>query len=84
MQERFADRNAARNAHLPLGEYRKQLLVQAVERNIGSITIPKCVACMVPAYADLYIPRCLARECVYCNVYTVIKLCINVLNKFSS
>ncbi|CAB4021139.1 calpain-5-like [Paramuricea clavata] len=35
MQERFAERNAARNVHLPLGEYRKQLLVQAVERNIG-------------------------------------------------
>ena len=33
MQERFADRNAPRNAHLPLGEYRKQLLVEA--------TIPK-------------------------------------------
>jgi len=44
MQERFADRNAARNAHLPLGEYRKQLLVEAVERNIGSITIPKCAS----------------------------------------
>ena len=60
MQERFADRNAARNAHLPLGEYRRQLLVQTVERNIGFITIPKCVAWF--RHMQTYIPRCLARE----------------------
>jgi hypothetical protein len=60
MPQRFADRNAARNAHLPLGEYRKQLLAEAVERNIGSITIPKCGAWF--RNMQTYIPPCLARE----------------------
>ena len=60
MQERFADRNEARNAHLPLGEYRKQSLVEAVERNIGSITIAKCAAWF--RHMQTYTPRCLPRE----------------------
>ena len=60
MQERFADRNAARNAYLLLGEYRKQSLVQAVKRNIGLIAIPKWAAWF--QHMQTYIPRCLARE----------------------
>ncbi len=56
MQERFAHRNA----HLLHGEYRKQSLVQAVERNIGLITIPKCAAWF--RHMQTYVPRCFARE----------------------
>lgn len=36
VQNRMCDRNAARNAQLPLGEYRKQLLIAATERNMAS------------------------------------------------
>ena len=60
MQERFADRYAARNAHLPLGEDRKQLLERAIRRNMTSITIPKCTAWF--RHMQTYISRCLARE----------------------
>ena len=62
MQERFADRNAARQAHLPLGEYRKRLLVESAERNIGCISVAKCAAWY--RHMQSYLPRCLAREII--------------------
>ena len=62
MQERFADRNAALQAHLPLGEYRKRLLVASAERNIGCITVAICAAWY--RHMQSYLPRCLAREII--------------------
>ena len=43
-QNQINDRNAARNAQIPLGEYRKRVLVTAAERNLRSITVEKCAA----------------------------------------
>lgn len=38
LETKVKDRNAARNAQLlPLGEYRKQLFVETIERKMGSI-----------------------------------------------
>ena len=56
------DRNAARNAQLPLGEYRKQLLVAAARRSLGCITVPKCTAwfCLM----QTYLPRCLVGDMI--------------------
>ena len=45
LQNMMGDRNAARNAQLPLGEYRKQLLVAEARRSLGGITVPKYAAC---------------------------------------
>ena len=36
------DRQAARNAQLPMGEFRKQIMIAAAERNMHCITVPKC------------------------------------------
>ena len=60
IQNQINDRQAARNARLPLGEYRKQILIDAAARNMPSITIPKCVAWS--RLMQTYLPRCLARE----------------------
>lgn len=60
LQNLLGDRNAARNAHLPLGEYRKQLLEASARRCMGSITVPKCAAWF--RLMQRYLPRCLAGE----------------------
>ena len=59
-QNQMNDRNAARNAQIPLGEYRKRVLVTAAERNLRSITVEKCAAWF--RLMQSYMPRCLARE----------------------
>ena len=59
-QNQINDRNAARNAQIPLGEYRKRVLVTAAERNLRSITVEKCAAWL--RLMQSYMPRCLARE----------------------
>lgn len=59
MQERFCDKNAARNANLPLRECRKLLLLAAIERNIASISISKFAAWF--RHMQTYVRRDLAR-----------------------
>jgi hypothetical protein len=56
------DRQAAQNAGLPLGEYRKQILIviEAAKRNMPSITVAKCVAWN--RLMQTCLPKCLARE----------------------
>jgi hypothetical protein len=61
MQTQINDRQASQNAGLPLGEYRKQILIEAAKRNMPSITVAKCVACM-NRLMQTCLPKCLARE----------------------
>lgn len=42
IQERMNDRNEARRQGIALGDYRTQLLLQGLQRNIGTITAAKC------------------------------------------
>ena len=37
----MGDREAARNRQLPLGEFRTNLLLEALQRNIGTVTAAK-------------------------------------------
>ena len=53
IQIRMNDRQAARNVQVPLGEFRKQILIPATERNMHCITVAKCAAW---AYADKLAP----------------------------
>ena len=62
VQNQMDDSNAARNAQVPLGEYRKQLLFAAAERSMASITVEKCAAWF--RHMQAYLPRCLAREII--------------------
>ena len=50
-QNQINDRNAARNANIPLGEYRKRVLIAAAERNLPSVTACWKVCCLVPTDA---------------------------------
>ena len=62
LQNLLGDRNAARNAQLPLGEVRKQLLVAAARRSPGCITVHKCAAWF--RLTQTYLPRCLAGDMI--------------------
>ena len=42
LQVQLNDRAEARRQGLTLGNYRTQLLLQALQRNIGTITVAKC------------------------------------------
>ena len=44
-QVQMNDRAEARRQGLALGNYRTQLLLQALQRNIGTITVAKCGQC---------------------------------------
>ena len=59
-QNQINDRNAARNAHIPLVEYRKRVLIAAAERNLPNVTVGKCAAWFRLMLS--YQPKCLARE----------------------
>ena len=61
-QNQINDRHAARNAHIPLGEYRKRVLISAAERNLPTVTVGKCGAWF--RLMQSYLPRCLARETI--------------------
>ena len=60
IQLRMNDRQAVRNAQIPLGEFRKQILIAAAESNMRCITAKKCTAWA--RLMQTYLPRCLARE----------------------
>lgn len=62
IQRMMGDRNAARNRGLPLGEFRTHLLLDAVQRNIGTITAAKCGQWY--RFMQTYIPRCLNGEVI--------------------
>ena len=49
----------ARRQGLALGNYRTQLLLQALQRNIGTITVAKCGQWF--RFMQMYLPRCINR-----------------------
>ena len=44
IQLRINESEGARNAQLPLGEFRKDILIAAAEKNMHCITVAKCAA----------------------------------------
>ena len=59
-QEKMNNRAEARRQGSALGNYRTQLLHQALQRNIGTITAAKCGQWY--RFMQTYIPRCLNNE----------------------
>ena len=62
VQQQMNDRLRAQQENIPLGEYRKRVLLAAAERNIATITVPKCNAWF--RHMQTYLPRCLNGEFV--------------------
>ena len=62
VQERMNNSNEARDRGVALGVYRNQLLLEALEQNITTITAGKC-AQWYP-FMQTYLPRCLNGEAI--------------------
>ena len=62
IQEQMNNREEARRQGIALGNYRTQLLQQAVQRNIGTITAAKCGQWF--HLMQTYLPRCLNSEAI--------------------
>ena len=43
----------------PLGEFQQRLLLETIDRNVGTITLQKCAAWY--RFMQTYLPRCTAR-----------------------
>ena len=56
------NRQEARRQGIAQGNYRTQLLQQALQRNIGAITTAKCGQCY--RFMQTYLPRCLNNELI--------------------
>ena len=62
IQEQMNNREEARRQGIALGNYRTQLLQQALQRNIGTITAAKCGQWY--RFMQTYLPRCLNNEAI--------------------
>jgi len=62
IQRQMNDRDEARRQGIALGHYRTQLLLQALQRSIGTITVAKSGQWF--RFMQTYIPRCLNREVI--------------------
>ena len=62
IQVQMNDRAEARRQGLALGNYRTQLLLQALQRNIGTITVAKCGEWF--RFMQTYLPRCINNEAI--------------------
>ncbi|XP_048582057.1 uncharacterized protein LOC116617834 [Nematostella vectensis] len=62
VQAQMGDRGAARDQGLALGVFRTRLLLQALQRNIGTITPAKCAQWY--RFMQTYLPRCLNGEVI--------------------
>lgn len=60
IQEQMNNREEARRQGIALGNYRSQLLQQALQRNIRTITAAKCGQWF--RFMQTYLPRCLNSE----------------------
>ena len=60
IQQEMNNRDEARNRGLALGHYRTQLLLEALNRNIGTITPAKSGQWF--RFMQTYLPRCINRE----------------------
>ena len=75
IQIRMNDRQAARNAQVLLGEFRKQILIAVAERNMHCITVAKCAA--RARHMQTYLPRCMPCERTHPGLKTI--TCIAVV-----
>ena len=62
IQVQMNDRAKARRQGLALGNYRTQLLLQGLQRNIGTITVAKCGQWF--RFMQTYLPRCINNEAI--------------------
>ena len=62
IQVQMNDRAEARRQGLALGNYRTQLLLQALQRNIGTITVAKCGQSF--RFMQTHLPRCINDEAI--------------------
>ena len=62
IQVQMNDRAEAGRQGLALGRYRTQLLLQALQRNIGTITVAKCGQWF--RFMQKYLPRCINNEAI--------------------
>ena len=62
IQEHMNNRQEARRQGIALGNYRTQLLQQALTQNIGTITAAKCGQWY--RFMQTYLPRCLKNEVI--------------------
>ena len=60
--ENAVEQKEARRQGFALGNYRTQLLVQALQRNIGTITVAKCGQWF--RFMQTYLPRCINNEAI--------------------
>ena len=60
IQQAMCNRQEARRQGIPLGQYRTQLLLEALHRNVGTITVAKCGQWY--RFMQTYIPRSMNRE----------------------
>lgn len=60
IQQAMYNREEARRQGIPLGQYRTQLLMEALHRNVGAITVAKCGQWY--RFMQTYIPRSINRE----------------------
>ena len=60
IQQEMNNRDEARDRGLALGHFRTQLLLEALNRNIGTITPAKCGQWF--RFMQTYLPRCINRE----------------------
>ena len=62
IQVQMNDRAEARRQGLAFGNYRTQLLLQALQRIIGTITVAKCGQWF--RFMQTYLPRCINNEAI--------------------
>ena len=62
IQVQMNDRAEARRQGLALGNHRTQFLLQALQRNIGTITVAKCGQWF--RFMQKYLPRCINNEAI--------------------
>ena len=65
IQREMNNRDEARRQGIPLGHYRTQLLMEALHRNAGTVTVAKCTQWfLLFLFMQTYLPRCINREVI--------------------
>ena len=62
IQREINNRDEARRHGIPLGHYRTQLLMEALQRNTGTITVAKRTQWF--RFMQTYLPRCINKEVI--------------------
>ena len=60
IQREMNKRDEERRQGIPVGHYRTQLLMEALQRNIGTITVAKCTQW----FRFIHLPRCINKEVI--------------------